>query len=132
MLKAGDFVVSISPTGSVDAAGLPTFTTSGTPAPPPCPITLSFYNTPSNVVMFHCQNPGSGWGATAPAGQTVWHDGGESFAFADGHVHFEARIDKPKTGNPYQTDRFCDGATGPPPIGTTTPCNTANLVRVSP
>ncbi len=34
--------------------------------------------------------------------------------------------------NAYQTDRFCDGATGPPPIGTTEPCNTLGVSRVSP
>jgi hypothetical protein len=134
VLKAGDFVVGITPDGGVDAAGHPTFRVAPGPgSPPPCPLTFAFYNTPANVVIFHCQNPGSGWGKTAPAGQSIWHDGGENFAFADGHAHFEAKIDKPANpSNPYQVDRFCDGATGAPPIGSTEPCNTAGVCRISP
>jgi prepilin-type processing-associated H-X9-DG protein len=132
VLKAGDFNEVITPTGAKDAGGNPTFTLSGTPQPPVCPLTLSYYNQPAMTVLFHCQNPG--WqGLTAPAGQTIWHQQGENFGFADGHSKFQATVDKPtKPTNPYQTDRFCDGATGPPPIGTTEPCNTAGVSRVSP
>jgi len=125
-----DFVVSIAPNGGTDSAGNPTFTVGATGAPPPAQLTLSYFAQPANTINFHCQNPG--WaGKTAPAGQTIWHQAGETFAFMDGHAHFEVRVDKPDTpSNPYQADRFCDGATGGPRIGTTDPCNVAGVTRI--
>jgi prepilin-type N-terminal cleavage/methylation domain-containing protein len=129
---AKDYLVNISPTGALDAAGNPTFTTSGTGVPPPSSMTLSFFAQPSNTIFFHCQNPGWG-GLAAPAGQTIWHQAGETFAFIDGHAHFEVRVDKPANPtNLYQLDRFCDGATGAPRIGTTDTCNSGGEVRISP
>ena len=131
---ASDFVVSISPNGGTDSQGHPTFTVSGAGSPPPAQMTLSYFAQPANTINFHCQNPG--WaGQTAPAGQTIWHQAGETFAFMDGHAHFEVRVDKPAGAsgvNPYQVDRFCDGATGAPRIGTTEPCNSAGVTRISP
>lgn len=135
-LKAGDLVGGLAPTGAKDAVGNPKFNWTGPGQLPPNPMPLSFFNLPAQTVLMHCQNPGSGWPnqGALPAGQTPWHQNGEGFAFADGHAHFEARVDKPKTGldpaNPYQTDRFCDGPTGPPPIGTTDMCS--SLVRQAP
>src|SRR5579871_360531 len=58
LLKKGDFVAPISPTGSVDAAGNPTFVLTGPGQPPPCPLTLAYYNQPTLIDLFHCQNPG--------------------------------------------------------------------------
>jgi hypothetical protein len=127
-----DYLVAIAATGSTDSAGNPTFTTSGSGTPPPSQMTLSFFAQPSRTIFFHCQNPGWG-GATAPTGQSIWHQAGETFAFLDGHAHFETRVDKPKNPtNPYQLDRFCDGATGAPPIGSTDTCNVAGEVRINP
>jgi prepilin-type N-terminal cleavage/methylation domain-containing protein len=134
-LKKADTVGSLTPDGGKDSNGNPTFVWNGTgTTPPPCPMPLSAFNLPSQTVLMHCQNPG--WAPPDPVahpGQSVWHPLGEVFAFADGHAHFEARVDKPNGAskiNPYQVDRFCDGPTGAPPIGTTDMCGPA--VRNSP
>jgi prepilin-type N-terminal cleavage/methylation domain-containing protein len=129
----GDKLTSITPNGGVDAAGHPTFTVGSTTSglTPPCPMPLSYFSQPTVTTLMHDQNaPMDG---LPPAGQAYWHPGGDNFAFVDGHVHFETHVDKPTpASNPYQADRFCDGPTGGPPIGTTTPCNVKGLVRISP
>ncbi len=131
--KAGDMEGALTPTGSVDSNGHPTFTWSGSGTAPPNPMPLSDFYQPSNTTLMHDQNPGWAGAGALPAGQSVWHNLGENFAFADGHVHFESHADKPAgygTINPYQVDRFCDGPTGAPRIGTTDPCGP--FVRNSP
>lgn len=97
---------------------------------PPDPMPLDFDEQPANTTLMHDQN--APWDAPYPPGQGMWHPQGENFAFADGHVHFESHTDKPKNNDGYHLDRFCDGATGAPPIGSSEPCNVEGLVRNSP
>lgn len=134
VLSAGDLLVSITPTGANDGNGNPTFTTSGTPQAPPAAMTLAYFSQPARTKLMKDQN--NPWDSSPtkrlPPGQSTWHSGGGNFGFADGHVHFESRTDKGPPGNPYQLNRFCDGATGAPPVGSSEPCNSAGMVRSSP
>jgi prepilin-type N-terminal cleavage/methylation domain-containing protein len=122
-----DYLITLSPDGGKDSNGNPTFTASGTPSAPPASMSISAFYLPAQTTLMHCQNPP--WSAIDPvkqAGESIWHKNGETFAFADGHAHFEVRADKPNgasTINPYQVDRFCDGPTGAPPIGSTDMCS---------
>jgi len=133
-LGAGDYVNSIAPNGGHDSSGNPTFTPPASPgSPPPSSATIGMFTQPSQTIFFHCQNPG--WSGDPGNGQTIWHQAGETFAFIDGHAHFEVRADKPAGANlinAYQVDRFCDGLTGAPRIGTTDPCNVQGVSRLSP
>jgi prepilin-type processing-associated H-X9-DG protein len=133
-LKAGDFVSALgSPTGT-DSAGNPTFNVSATGQMPPSVMTLSYYALPSQTKWMRDQNCpwDAAGGKTLDAGQSVWHSGGGNWGFADGHVKFLSSTDSSGDSNPYQLNRFCDGPTGGPPAGTSAPCNSAGVVRVSP
>ena len=142
-----DGLVRLGGQNGTDPNGNPSFSIV-TPATggmvPPRVMMLSYFANPAMTKMMRDQN--CPWDAPFTTkigsvktanGQSVWHNLGGNWGFADGHVKFLNSTDK--TGAPaatsttvYEGNRFCDGPTGAPAAGTNTACNVAGMVRIAP